>query len=222
METKPEMTANDKYMFDTEFDAGGNVVKERPPKPKTRFSVEDVEEIRTQSFEEGLRQGQASVEAQTAQAAAEQIKQISEILGKLLPTLTHECEQARADAAALAFTSAQSLAAALIDREPETEIRQLIDSCLSDLRTEPYIKIEVGESMLSQIERYMAEVTASTGLDGRVSVIGKPDLPGTDCRIEWKGGGLERNFTAQAETVREKVKAYLQSTSSTQLTLFSE
>ena len=62
-----------KFAFDTVFDQDGNVVSKPPPRPKTRFTQEDVEA----ALAEGIAQGQANAEARAAEAAAEALRNIS-------------------------------------------------------------------------------------------------------------------------------------------------
>ena len=43
------------------------------------------------------------------------------------------------------------------------------------------------------IEERAAEIAAEQGFEGRIQVAGDSTLSGADCRIEWRGGGVERS-----------------------------
>ena len=52
--------------------------------------------------------------------------------------------------------------------------------------------VKTTPKLASAIEARAAAIAAEQGFDGRVQIVADPKLTGADCRLEWRGGGLER------------------------------
>ncbi|HTH98644.1 MAG TPA: hypothetical protein VL574_14615, partial [Stellaceae bacterium] len=83
------------------------------------------------------------------------------------------------------------------------EIEALIREAFTQALDEPRIVVRCAAGLRDMLEPRVAESAAAAGYEGRLSVIGAPDLPETDCRVEWAAGGISRDvgaFLAATET----------------------
>jgi flagellar assembly protein FliH len=199
------MSQRTKYSFDTVFDGTGNVVAAPQPRPKSRFSREEVEAIRQEAYEAG----QHCAEAKAAEEMARALDQVASATAALLNTLRIERDGMREEAISIAALAARKLAAALIGREPEAAIAELIESCLEHMRGEPRIVVRVSESLVETVRTRIDDIAKAHHFDGRFIVLGEEAFRGADARIEWSNGGFERDISAIEQAIDDLIERYL-------------
>jgi flagellar assembly protein FliH len=193
------MTAR-KFTFDTRFDdehpgAGAHLRR------KPSFSSEDIEAARTNGYD----QGRQTAEVRAAEALAASIGQVAAALGQIISALDAEIETMRADAAQLALAAAKKLAGAALAHAPEAEIADALRAALHQAITETHVTVKAPAALVQTLQQKLAELPMHEGYDGRVRFIADPDLYGADCRIEWRGGGVERAHAHIEESLAELI-----------------
>ncbi|WP_208984393.1 FliH/SctL family protein [Stappia sp. TSB10GB4] len=155
---------------------------------------------------EALGEQQQSEEGRLADEAGRLAESVSALIGQL------DVEQARheKDAVALAFLVARRICAHLIAREPLGEIIALISECLGPLRRAPHLVIRVREGDMAELKRRLDPLVAEKGFDGRLVLLGEPDIAAGDCRIEWADGGIVRDRKAIERQVDQAAKRYFE------------
>lgn len=93
--------------------------------------------------------------------------------------------------------------------EPETEINALLVDCLSTLSKAGHVAIRCNQDLADNIQEIAKEHAANSGFEGRLIILGEPDIPPGDCRIEWSDGGLVREFATIADQIEQKVTQYV-------------
>lgn len=213
------MAQTEKFLFETTFDADGQILHDAATSgPKKVFTPDEVEEIRKEAYAEGL----TGVEAQTAQQNVQILGQISESMVQVISHLDEELRRIKGDAATLAMTVADRLCGTLLKKEPETEIIALIEKCLEQLPSEPHIVVRVSEAVGVTVKSAIGDVAAQKGFNGKVIVIPEPELQLADCRIEWADGGIERNASEFIEMIDSVVQRHLQAEQKIQGDLFED
>jgi flagellar assembly protein FliH len=189
-----------KFTFDTRFDdehPGAGAASRR----KQSFSSEDVESARSTGYDEGRR----SSEVRAAEALAASIGQVAAALAQAIAALDNEIESMRADAAQLAFAAAKKLAGAALAHAPEAEIADALRAALHQAITESHVTVKAPAALVHTLQEKLAELPIHEGYEGRVRFIADPDLYGADCRIEWRGGGIERAHARIEESLAELI-----------------
>ncbi len=207
----------EKYRFDTVFDAAGNIVSKPVPKPKTRFTAEEMEAVRADGFEEGSR----SAEAQAAEAAATALKDIAADMKTLISTLTDEVVKLKTEASVLAFETARALAPELIADKADANLEGLIGACLAQLRSEPKITIHVAEALAQDIEDRIGEIARQNHFEGHVTIRPSQDASRTTCQLEWDQGGADYDLNDQIEEIRKLIGDHLSANGPNQLDMFA-
>ncbi len=211
------MTQTEKFLFETTFDADGQIVYDAATSgPKRSYTPDEVDEIKKSAYAEGL----TGVEAQVAQQNAQIMGQISESMVRVITHLEQEVKRIQADATQLAVAVAKRLCANMLEREPETEIIALIERCLDSLPAEPHIVVRVAEGVSADLKPTITEMAAQKGFDGKILVVPEPALDGADCRIEWADGGVERDTQSLIEKVEAIVNQHLEAEQAVQGDLF--
>lgn len=178
-----------KFTFDTAFDAPG-----AGPGTETRarrsYTPAEIDAIRAEAEAEGRH----ASEVQAAESLAAAMHQLADTAGHAARTLDGEVEAIRAEAAQLALAAAKALAGAALATTPEAEILDSLRTALHQAITEPRIYVKAAPDILQRVEAQAEDVAAQEGFDGRLQFVSDPALSGADCRIEWRGGGIERNL----------------------------
>ncbi len=207
-----------RFLFDTDFAA---IELERDGKP----DIPAVPEIpmmpvadhqsklaaaEKQAFERGRAAAKAEMadtnEARLGKEAARLAGEVGALVGEL-DTLEARREK---DAVALAFLVARRICAHLIAREPLGEIVALISECLGPLRRAPHIVIRLRENDVDQLRERLDPVMREKGFEGRMVILGEPDIDRGDCRIEWADGGIVRDRKVLERDIDSAMRRYLE------------
>lgn len=167
------------------------------------------QQARSEGFSEGFLAGENGATAATAQALAAAADTLADRAAAMLAGLDASRSEAKRAAATLAVTIARKLAAHLVATQPTAELEALLVDCLASLDGAPHLVIRCHPDLAEQMrERAMARIAAS-GFAGRLIVMGEPEIPPGDGRIEWADGGLVRDETKIIADIDQRIAAYL-------------
>lgn len=160
-----------------------------------------VKSAEEQGYEKGF--NSATTELQKAEAAA-----LEEINTRLVALLSGEIENKReAEASALKF--AVELVRKLLPNLEAEVAKQEVEAFLSDnfskFRGEKNLSFSFHPDMAAEIAPQLSKLAEKNDFEGKISVHKDINLNLSDCRVEWRNGGVERN----TENVLEKVENIL-------------
>ena len=178
-----------KFTFDNHFDSGPVETVHSDARSRKSYSADEIERLKHEAHNEGRKH--ADVLASQAMAAA--IGQVAAAVHAAIAAMDGEVEAMRAEAAGLALAAAKTLAGAALSSAPEAEIIEAMRMALHQAVGEPRVVVRTPPILSERIESRAAEIAAEQGFEGRMQFIGDADLQGADCRIEWRGGGIERS-----------------------------
>jgi flagellar assembly protein FliH len=183
------MTKNaTKFTFDTHFDAGGSEKAQAERRSRKTYSAEEIDAIQRTARDDGRKDG----DVRATQAVAASIGQVAAAVHAAIQAMDVEVEAIRAQAASLALAAARKLASAALASAPEAEIVEALKAALHQAIGEPRVVVRTTPKVTSAIESRAAEIAKEQGFEGRVQFVADAALASADCRIEWRGGGLER------------------------------
>jgi len=194
------MTATTKYTFDVEFRPEGDLISNAArARQKKSYTHDEIDQLCARAREQGMKAGQ--VRAQEAIAASAQ--HAVDALKTVLSRTAQDIEQVRADAANIALLAAKKLARAALSTLPQSEIENALRDAMHQALGEPRIVLRTAPAVVEAISARLNEIAHDEGFEGRVQISGDPSLKGSDCRIEWRGGGAERSEQAIENTLQE-------------------
>jgi len=160
---------------------------------------------RTEAFQQGLEQARG--ERQVAVLAAVDALQASvEALGEGLA----EIEQRLArEAAELAVTAADLLAARALELQPTQAIDAAIGRALNQIRRGEPVSIRVHPDLVADIEELVAQRQATERRRLSVTVLADPSLSLGDASLHWDQGGLRLDADARRAAVRAEIEGIL-------------
>jgi flagellar assembly protein FliH len=180
------MTAAAKSPFGQRFEPGVIPGADEMARPLTRA---DVDAANAAGVTEGLRQGLASAEAAMAQTMATFTQAFQAFAAR------HGAEIGRMKQMAvdIALAVTAKLLPSMGPKAALAEMDALMRETLAKLREEPRVVIRVPEALADDVLARIEEITNAAGYPGSITLLGEPGLAGSDCRIEWADGGVERD-----------------------------
>jgi flagellar assembly protein FliH len=171
-----------RYLFDQDFrnPSGG---------AKNLAALQEAEERGfARGIAEGRAQGAADADAQLTSA----LRRLADAAVSLLAGL--DAHQARLEDEAVAFGSAlgRKLAGAAIASQPLEAITEAARASFQHLRGVPHLVVRVNETLVEAVEARVQRLARERGYEGRLVVMGEPDIALGDGRIEWADGGIVR------------------------------
>jgi flagellar assembly protein FliH len=206
------MAAQPKFLFDDDFGGGASAKVVEPTVAETVHRAA-LAEAEARGYRNGLNAAEANTTAQLkteserrTASSFERIAGALEALGARLKDVENRFE---AEAVEVAVAVARKLAPQLIAREPLAEISALATECFGELLRAPHVVVRVNESLYAAAREKLEDIARARGFDGRLVVLGEPDIPIGDCRIEWADGGLKRDRAATEAAVTDAVGRYI-------------
>lgn len=168
-----------------------------------------IADARTAGYAEGFAIGEDGTTAR----AAKQLAAAATALGDRVAALAAAHDDMRKttlrDAVELSAAIARKLAAGLVAAQPQAEIEVLIAECLGSLDGVPHLVIRCHSDLADAVRQIATDRIHTSGFAGRLVVMGDPEIPLGDCRIEWVDGGLVRDQAAIAAEIDTRVADFL-------------
>jgi flagellar assembly protein FliH len=194
------MTNANKYTFDVEFRPEGDLISNAArARQKKAYTHDEIDQLCARARDQGMKAGQ--VRAQEALAAGAQ--DAIAVLKNVLARTSQDIEAVRAEAANIALLAAKKLARAALSSLPQAEIENALRDAMHQALGEPRIVLRTAPGVADAMAVRLSDIAHEEGFDGRVQISGDPSLKGSDCRIEWRGGGAERSEQAIENTLQE-------------------
>ncbi|SDG53843.1 FliH/SctL family protein [Pelagibacterium luteolum] len=199
------MSVAHKFTFDLDL-----AHKPAPNKvlPESEFEAL-IAAARQNGYQQGLRAGQQTVEAQSAKTLATAADKLAAQVAEALADIETYEQRHLADSVDLAASVGRKLAAHLIARQPQTELAALVSECMASLEKAPHLVIRCHPDLCDAMRAAAEERMKVSGFSGRLVVLGDPDIKLGDGRIEWADGGLVRDINAISSEINARVSAYL-------------
>ncbi|MBX9930778.1 MAG: flagellar assembly protein FliH [Methylobacterium sp.] len=174
------------FLFDTDFrrpDVGAAAEKE------AAAAAEAASQAHARGFQEGRAQAEHQVQARLADA----ITRLGLAAAGLLGQSDARDAEREAEAMAFAVALARRIAGDALDSRPLDAIAEAAREALQHLRGVPHLVMRVHESLLDDAEALVKRLARERGFEGRLVVLGEPDLAPGDARMEWADGGVVRD-----------------------------
>jgi flagellar assembly protein FliH len=200
-----------RFLFDLDFaapprgaDAVSNVSTITIAEHDARLAAAE-KAARAKGFEEG----RASVEAKAAHRLADEAARLAAAAQSMLALLDEERRRIEADAIRVAEAIACKLAGSLIERLPRDAVLSVFAAALDPLRLSPHVVVRLSADDAGPIGEAIAAEAKKRGFEGRIVILGEPNLSRGDCRIEWADGGITVDHAALASAVADLVDAHV-------------
>jgi flagellar assembly protein FliH len=195
-------TSAKKFTFDVEFRPEGDLVSNAArARQRKAFTQEEIDSMFARARLEGMKAGQ--VRASEAIAAA--IEKLSVVVRETARDAQNQIESLREEAARFAFVAARKLAPVAIASLPEGDVHEALREAMHQAIGEPRIVLRASQKVIDALKEKVDEIAHEQGYEGRIVATADPGITGADCRIEWRGGGAERNLEQLEDAIGEVI-----------------
>ncbi len=203
-----------KYLFNTDFSEPEEEEVVAPPEPVIpTIPVSEHETLLAKAKAKGFEEGRAKAleDLQTKQETllTAEAGRLTDAVGEVLNTLDAHQSDMEKNAVSLAFLVARRLCAHLIARQPLAETVALVSECLGPLRNAPHLVIRIAEKDVDALKSRVDPIVHEKGFEGRLVILGEPEISRGDCHIEWADGGIKRDRKALEGAIDESIRGYL-------------
>lgn len=155
----------EKFLFETEFGAGGDVAL-APPRVKRLFPADEVEQIRTAAYAAGERAALASVAAQQSNA----LRDIAAACAQALPKLAEVAHEHRVGSANLALACAKSIAGAALEKFPEAVAIAALEALAREIDAQPRLVVTADPGLADLLQTSLDDAARGLGFEGAIVV----------------------------------------------------
>jgi flagellar assembly protein FliH len=148
--------------------------------------------------QEGFTAGKAEAEDEFTAQLARAMEQVAVAMELLRGDLDGIRDIASDEAIRIGNGVAVKLAGRLMDDAPMALIEDEARRIFEDLRGQPHVAVRVADGLLEATRERMQAVAREKGFEGRLIVMGEPEIASGDVRIEWADGGIVRDRPSAA------------------------
>ena len=178
------------FLFDTDFG------RPRGPSPADAEAAARAEAERAAAeaaaYAGGLQAGRAEAAAQGQARLADALTRVGLAAAALLNQSDARDAEREAQALAFAEALAQRLAGEALAARHLAGVEEAARAALRHLRGVPHLVLRVSEDIVDEAETLMKRLSREHGFEGRLVVLGEPDMAPGDARLEWADGGVVR------------------------------
>jgi flagellar assembly protein FliH len=193
-----------KFNFDTVFGSKGGAPSNTAARARSSYSAEEVETIRRETFAKG----KTDTEAQAAASRSATLSAIAQSLIQLISEFDNAVRVMREDSAMIALEVGRKLAQVALEAYPLKEVEALLADCLHKLHREPRLVVRVAPACADELRADIDRLCAEHAFAGRVVVMAEPSIVGSDCRIEWADGGVERDLAVTLTAIEQSAERW--------------
>ena len=180
-----------------------------PPPMFTEAEMQGACDIARRKGEEaGATRGRTEAVAAFDKQVAATLSTIAQQTAAIAKGIAAEA-QAAGKSVDLALAIVRKLHPALVERQGLAEIESVLSQCLESLKQEPRLVAYVHNARLDALQERLAQLSASSGFEGRVVLIGDDAMGESDCRVEWADGGVEREAGRIWRAIEEALARYI-------------
>lgn len=178
------------FLFDTDFG------RPRGPSPADAEAAARTEAERAAleaaAYARGLQDGRAEAALQEQARLADALTRVGLAAAGLLNQSDARDGERESQALAFAQALARRIAGEALDARPLAAVEEAARSALRHLRGVPHLVLRVNEALVDEAETLMRRLSREHGFEGRLVVLGEPEMAPGDARLEWADGGVVR------------------------------
>lgn len=177
-----------KFLFERDFGRPKDASS-----PKLEAALDEAE---ARGFARGHAAGRAEAQAQADAATDAALARLADAAERLLAESDARAQRLEAEALAFAQALAHKLAGDAVARFPMDAIAEVARTAFAHLAGVPHLVVRVNEGLVEKTERLVQGLARERGFEGRLVILGEPEIAPGDARFEWADGGVVRDGAA--------------------------
>ena len=193
------------FIFDTEFDADGAVVRPSSWTPAKRsYLPAEVDALVAQARLEARQQALSEIENIRALA----LSNIAQGVAQALPMLRSAAQVHREQSADLALAAARAIGGAALDRFPQAPLRAALEALAQEIDASPRLVVRAG-GLDDETRAAIEQACADSGFTGVVAFRDESGMALAAFQLEWADGRADHDPQGSADRVAEALTAAL-------------
>lgn len=143
-----------------------------------------------EGFARGVEAGRREAEEASARRMAEAAERLASGIAAALDRIDRRADAIERDAIDFFDALARKLAGQAVAGQPLGAVQEAAAEAFRHLRGVPHLAVRVNEALVDDVETLLRAMARERGFEGRVIVLGEPDVPAGDARIDWADGGV--------------------------------
>ncbi len=194
------MSNAQKFTFGQDFRQGA---------PK-RFTEADIAQAEQAAYERGFADGRVAEELALKERMTVALERMAVLAQGLLADAGATRASAEVAAVDFALAFARKLGDAAVTRAPVAPIAEAAQRCFEHLTGVPHLAARVNEALVDETQAVLDRLARERGFEGKMIVLGEPDIPPGDVRLEWAEGALVRDRSQIDDRITRAVAAWAQ------------
>ncbi len=200
------MAAAEKFTFGQDFGKPGKAAM--APSSSERARVEGEARVRAEGFAEGLAEGRRQAQVEIDQRMMAAVEAIAARAGALVNDLDRIGDGLTDEAVGFALKFAEAAAGVAIRRFPSAALEAAARDVFGQLRRAPHCVVRIHESLVEQANEILARAARERGFEGKLVVMGEPDMAAGDFALEWADGGVRRDGATLQQRLIETIERH--------------
>ncbi len=192
------MVSAQKFTFGQDFREGA---------PK-RFSESEVAHAEAAAYERGFADGRLAQDLALQERMTTALERLATLAQGLLADAAASRAAAEMAAVEFALAFARQIGGAAIARAPVAPIADAARGCFEHLAGVPHLAARVNQALVEDTQKVLGRLAQERGFEGKMIVIGEPDIPPGDVRLEWAEGAMIRDRAAIDDRIQRAVSAW--------------
>jgi flagellar assembly protein FliH len=173
------------FLFETDF-------RSARPSAEAQRAAEAAAQAEAEAHARGVQEGRIQAESQVQGRLADAMTRLALAAAGLIAQADARDAEREAQAVEVAMLIARKVAGDALDAAPLAGIGEAARTALQHLRGVPHLVVRVHDSLVEEAETLVKRLARERGYEGRLVVLGDPDMAAGDARIEWADGGIVR------------------------------
>ncbi len=174
-----------------------------PPEPT--FSQQELDAAAVEAEQRGYQQGFAAAQAENAAAREQTLKSVEARLQELIALRTEALQAGEQEAFRIALAAVRKLLPSFEAAAAKKELEAFLSGNFAKFRGEKSLSFSFHPDMAAEIAPILSKLAEKNDFEGKIAVHKEAGLGLTDCRVEWKDGGVEKN----AEKLLDKMETLI-------------
>jgi flagellar assembly protein FliH len=160
-------------------------------------------------FANGERTGREAATVAEAARMAQAVERLGMVLGQSLETVDMRLAESERHAVELALACARKIAGHALAHYPLAAIEDTARACFTEARSSPHVVVRVNDAHVEAIKERLTRIATEKGFAGKLAVLGDPEIPQGDGRLEWADGGFVHDRAETERLIAKAVNNYL-------------
>ena len=167
------------------------------------YSQDELDAAVRQASEEAYRKGAEEVKQSLEIEQVKLLEEIERQLKNIFDQIESKAAEREAGALKVAMSAVEKIFPTLEKEQAEAEIKKFLNDNFVQFASQEMLSFSFHPDSISLIAESLGKLAEKNDFEGKIAVHKDETLGVSDCRVEWKSGGVERKVSAALEKIED-------------------